>query len=224
MFASLGKTIANFFDGTLRGVMIRSVLLTFLLFVLLLVAAEAGLQQLPTVGSHWVNLALEALAPVLLILLVIVLGAPVAALFASIYLDRIAARIEARGYPSDPPARGSSLSSEIGAGARFAGLVILANAALLPVDLELPGISEFLTLIVNGWLLGREYFELAALRHMTRQSAVALRRKHGGKLFAAGLLIATLTMLPFVDLLAPLFGTVLMVHLYKRVSSAERKS
>ena len=224
MFASLGKTIVSFFDGTLRGVAIRSVLLTLGLFILLLVAAEFALQHLPTMGAHWVNLTLEALAPILMLLLVIILGAPVAALFASFYLDRVAARIEARRYPSDPPAQETKLIGGVSAGLRYAVLLILANAALLPVDVELPGISEFLTLLVNGWLLGREYFELAALRHMSRASAVALRRKNGGALFLAGLLIATMTALPFVDLVAPLFGTVLMVHLFKRVSRVEKRT
>jgi CysZ protein len=223
MFASLGKTIANFFDGTLRGVAMRSVLLTLFLFFLAAVGAEFGLQQLPTLGSHWVNVALETLAPILVLFLLVILGAPVAALFASLYLDRVATRVEAKAYPSDPPALNQSAVSGLGAGIRFVGLIILANAALLPVDIELPGISELLTLIVNGWLLGREYFELAALRHMSRASAAALRSKHGGKLFAAGLLIATMTVLPFVDLLAPLFGTVLMVHMFKRLS-AEKAS
>jgi CysZ protein len=218
MFASLGRTFANFFDGTLRGIAIRSVLLTLAIFVLLIVGAEYGLQQLPTLGSHWVNVALETLAPILIFFLSVILGAPVAALFASLYLDRVASQVEAKAYPSDPPAQNLSLATNLGAGIRFVGLVVLANAALLPVDIELPGISELLTLIVNGWILGREYFELAALRHMSRASAAALRGKHGGKLFAAGLLIATMTALPFVDLIAPLFGTVLMVHVFKRLS------
>src|ERR1700687_5825548 len=100
MFASLGKALANFFDGTLRGIILKSLLITIGLFVLLLVGVEYGLHALPTIGTHWVNVTLELLAPVLLVLLALFLGAPVAAIFASLFLGQIAKRIEGRSYPA----------------------------------------------------------------------------------------------------------------------------
>jgi CysZ protein len=222
MFASLGRALGNFFDGTLKGVVLKSVGLTLLLFVVLFAGVELGLQHLPTLGAPWVNRILEILTPVLLILLVFFLGAPVAAIFASLFLDQVAKAVEGRAYPAPLPREApASFWSSAGAGVRLAGLILLVNLALLPLDVELPGAAEIVTVLANGWLLGREYFELAALRHMTRASAEALRSRHGGSVFAAGTLISLLTLIPIVNLFAPLFGAAFMVHMFRRYAQQE---
>lgn len=218
MFASLGKAIANFFDGTLRGVILKSALVTFGLFVLLFVAAEYGVSALPAFGPSWVKTVLELLAPVLVVFLAFTVGAPVAALFASLFLDQVASKIEQRAYPQAASRRGATAFERAWAGLRLTCLMIAINALLLPLDVELPGLAELATLLANGWLLGREYFELVALRHLSRGAAQALRSRHRGSLFAAGTVLAALTMIPFLNLFAPLFGAALMVHMFQRLS------
>lgn len=222
MFASLRKAANLLFDRTLSGVVIRSLFLTILLFAVLIVAVEVGVHQLPTLGAPWVNALLDFLAPVLLILLIFFLGAPVAALFASLFLEDVARAVEARYYPADPRASVASFGTTLLAGLRLAAMVILVDLALLPVDIAVPGIAEIATILVNGWLLGREYFELVALRHMSRSAADALRRRHGGGVFWAGVVISVLTVVPLVNLMAPLFGAAFMVHMFKRYSHEER--
>jgi len=78
--------------------------------------------------------------------------------------------------------------------------------------------GQVATVVVNGFLLGREYFELAALRHVSRNAADALRQRNAARIFGSGLIISVLTAVPFADFFAPLFGAALMVHLYKRVA------
>jgi CysZ protein len=218
VFASLGKATANFFDGTLKGVILKSALITFGVFLLLLVAVEYGLSALPQFGPHWIKTSLEVLAPVLIVLLVFYVGAPVAALFASLFLDQVASKVEQRAYPHIASKRGASAYEQAWVGLRFSGLMILLNLLLLPFDIELPGLAELAALLVNGWLLGREYFELVALRHLSGTAARALRARYRGRFFAAGLLLAILTMIPLVNLFAPLFGVALMVHMVQRIS------
>ncbi len=216
MFASIGKALALIFDPALFGVVLKSLLLTVLLFVVLLIGVEGALYLLPTLGEPWVNRLLAILAPVLFILGFFVLGAPVAALFGSLFLGDIAKAIEARSYAGDPKAPGATFATNLSAGARLAGLVVLADLVLLPTDVLLPGIGEVATILVNGFLLGREYFELAALRHLSVKASDALRRRHSGAVFGGGLIISVLSMIPFANLFAPLFGAALMVHLFKR--------
>jgi CysZ protein len=223
MFASAWRAARLIFDPAFAGIVLRALGLTLLLFIALFAAAEWGLAQLPVLGAHWVNVLLEVLAPVLFLMLLFVLGGPVAAIFASLYLDAIAARIEARDYPNAAPAPGTPLHAALMAGLRLAGVVVAVNFALLPLDIALPGFAELFTLVANGWLLGRQYFELAALRHLPRAGADELRRRHGGKILAAGTLIALLSMIPLVDLFAPLFGAAFMVHLFQRISHPERQ-
>jgi CysZ protein len=218
MFASIGRALGLIFDPVLIGVVAKALLLTVVLFVVLLVGIEYALHFLPTLGVPWVNKVLEILAPVFLLLGFFVLGGPVAALFGSLYLDRIADAVEKRWYANDPKAPGMPTATGIGAGLRLAGLILAADLVLLPTDVLTPGLGELATLLINGFLLGREYFELAALRHVSLKAADTLRRRNGGQVFVAGLILSLLTFVPLVNLFAPLFGAALMVHLYKRMA------
>ena len=58
---------------------------------------------------------------------------------------------------------------------------------------------------------------MAALRHLTLAEADALRLSHRGPILAGGVLISLLSVIPVADLIAPLFGTALMVHLFKQI-------
>src|ERR1700761_9249705 len=100
MFASIGRALSVIVDPALFGVVVKAVLLTVLLFIVLLVGVEVALHFLPVLGAPVVNRVLEILAPVLLLMGFFVLGGPVAALFGSLYLDRIADAVEKRWYAS----------------------------------------------------------------------------------------------------------------------------
>jgi CysZ protein len=216
MLASFGKALRNLTDGALLPTLLKSVGLTVLLFAVLLVAGEWALAALPALGSPLVNSALEWLLPVLAVFGLVLLGGPVAALFAGLFLDGVAARIEARDYPADPPAPGVPFWTGLKAGLGLALAVLGVDLALLPFDFALPGIGEAATLLANGWLLGREYFELVALRHVGGPEAAALRTRFSTRITLAGTLLALLAMIPLAGLIAPLFGTALMVHLFKQ--------
>lgn len=215
MFASLGRAARLIFDPAFAGIAAKAVLLTLLLFAAGLALGEYALAWLPVLGGGAVNAALKLLAPLMFLLGGVVLGPPVAALFAALFLDQVAARIEARDYPG-LVARPASFAVTLRAGLTLAALVAGVNLVLLPVDLGLPGLGELLSIAANGWLLGREYFELAALRHLSLGEAGALRRGNSGAVWAGGTLVALASMVPLLNLAAPLFGTALMVHLFHR--------
>jgi CysZ protein len=103
---------------------------------------------------------------------------------------------------------------------KFFGVILAVNAVALPLTLFV-GFGFLVFLVANGYLLGREYFELAALRFYSGPAARTLRTRNSGTVFAAGLLIALLLLVPFANILTPLFATALMVHLQKRLSGGE---
>jgi CysZ protein len=221
MFASLRKTASLLFDKRFSRLVIGSLLLSFVLYVLLFVAAITGVHHLPTLGAAWVNALLDWVTPVFMLLLPFFLGAPVAAFFASLYLEQIAKKVEVISYPADAKASGARAGTTFFGGLRLAVLVILVDVVLLPADAAIPGAGEVLTILANGWLLGRGYFELAARRHLKRTTADALRRRHWGAVFAAGTIISVLTIIPVADLIAPLLGAAFMVHLFERYRHKE---
>src|SRR5258705_229492 len=73
-------------------------------------------------------------------------------------------------------------------------------------------------LVATGWLLGREYFERAAMRFRPPAEAKAMRKQNAAVVFTAGLVIAAFVSIPIVNLATPLFGMAFMVHMHKRLS------
>jgi uncharacterized protein involved in cysteine biosynthesis len=71
-------------------------------------------------------------------------------------------------------------------------------------------------------LLGREYFELAAMRYHGVDAAKALRKSNRATVFVAGLFIAAFVSIPIVNLATPLFAMALMVHIHKQVMARQR--
>jgi len=222
MFTSLGRAARLIFDPTFRTVVAKAVGLTLLLFVVALALSEYGLSLLPVLGNSAVNRTLEWLTPLLFLIGGVILGAPVAALFASLFLDEVASRIEARDYPSWP-ARPASFAITLRAGLKLAALIIGVDLVLLPIDIAVPGVGEAVSLAANGWLLGREYFELAALRHLNSEKTAKLRRANGNAIWFGGTIIALASTVPVINLAAPLFGIALMVHLFHRMIKLEER-
>jgi CysZ protein len=221
MFASARRAFQFVFDPAFRGVLLKSVLLTLLLFAALFAGVEFAIAHLPTLGWHWVNVVAEWLAPVLFVLLLVVLGAPVAALVGTFFLDEIAQAVEAKYYPS---AQGHAVPFFRGlwTGLRLTFWILLFSLLLLPFHIFLPVVGTAFALIVDGWFLGREYFELAGLRHLGVRATDESRRRHGGKIFAGGLLISLLAAIPVVNLISPLFASAFMAHEFQRYGQRER--
>jgi CysZ protein len=222
MFASAGKALHSLGSGGLFGVLLKSAGITILIFVIAFELALYGLQQFQLPALPWLGTLLLWLAPFLFILLFINLGAPVTALVASFFLDDIADAVESKDYPGDPKAHGIPFSASLWAGLRIAFLLVFVNIVLLPFHIVLPGVSGLITLLVDGWFLGRQYFELAAMRHLPRAEADTLRSRNASAIFGGGLMIAVLAAIPLLNLLAPFFGTALMVHAFKAFARAGR--
>jgi CysZ protein len=215
MFASLSRAVAGLFNPALRGVLLRAVFLTLALFVVLFLGLQWGLHALPTLGSPWINKLVDVLSSIGFIALLFIAGGPVAALFASFFLGDVAKSVEKTYYPADAPSTGAPVMASLFTALRFTGLVVVVTAALLPIDVALPGVGSLASLIADGWLLGREYFELAGLRHMGRVELDAMQKRHRFAILGGGILLSLLTYIPFADLIAPLFGAALMTHMFK---------
>ncbi|MEO3386834.1 sulfate transporter family protein [Mesorhizobium sp. CAU 1741] len=170
--------------------------------------------------AGWLGFAAAILASLVLALGLGLLIAPITALVAGLFLDDVAEVIERDDYPLDPPGRPLPMARAVIVSVKFLLIVILGNLLALFL-LLIPGVNIAAFFIVNGYLLGREFFEFAAMRFRTEADAKALRRRHGGTVFAAGLLIAGVLSIPLVNLLTPLFAAAMMVHLHKMVSARD---
>lgn len=221
MFASAQKALGVIFHPAFRGVLLKSLLLTAILFAALFGLAEFGLSRIPPLPWGWANTLADVAGTFLITFAIILLGPPVAALFASFFLGSIAKDVEATSYPGDPPSAGIPFWTGLGTGGRLILLVLATTIALLPLDEAFPPAGEAITIAVNAWIMGREFFELAALRHLPPAEVSRLRRRHAFAIWLGGLLLSILTVIPVLNFIAPLYGSALMVHLFKRYAHRE---
>lgn len=139
---------------------------------------------------------------------------PVASAFSGIFLDEVADAVEMKHYPNLPPAIGQSFYEGIKSGINFLGLVIAVNTLALIFYLMAGPFAPLVFWSVNGALLGREYFTLVASRRMDPQAAKVLRRKHRGKIWIAGALMAAPLSVPVINLLIPVLGVATFTHIF----------
>ena len=84
--------------------------------------------------------------------------------------------------------------------------------------LLIPGVNLIAFYLGNGYLLGREYFELAAMRHLPPAEVKNLRRANRLTVFLSGLVIAAIASVPILNLITPIFATGFMVRMYKSLA------
>lgn len=140
----------------------------------------------------------------------------VSAIVAGYFLDDVAEVVETGHYPADAPGRPLPFGKAILYGLRFAALSLAVNLVALLL-LFVPGINIGVFFAANAYLLSREYFELAAGRFWTPEEVRRLRRENRGTVIAAGVVLAGLVLVPVLNLITPIFGAALMVHLHKRL-------
>ena len=222
------RSLANLFAPETRGVFWKVLGLTALVLVVLWFALResfiafampwlsAAMPDVPD-WAGWLTFVIGIFASLGLALALALLLAPVTAIIAGFFLDDVAEVIEKRDYPTEPAGRALPMGEAILGSVKFLGVVILGNIVALFL-LFIPGVNLIAFFLVNGYLLGREFFEFAAMRFRTPAEARLFRSKHSSTVFLAGLLIAGFLAIPIVNLLTPLFAAGLMVHLHKLVS------
>lgn len=225
LVVDFGRALSQMGDPRFRTVLWRALLVVALAFAGTVWAATFALGRLlpDTVTLPWIGAvgfvdAAASWAVIGLVLaLSVVLMAPAAAAAASFFLDDVAAAVEARHYPALPPARPPGLARQARDAAAFLGLALAANALALVVYVAVPPLAPFVFWAVNGYLLGREYFELVAVRRLDAAAARRLRRRHGGRLWLAGVALAVPLSVPVLNLFMPILGVAVFTHQFQRL-------
>jgi uncharacterized protein involved in cysteine biosynthesis len=218
LLAALAKAFGQFSDPRLRSLIWRTLGLSLLVLIALAVALWLAATQLSGIEIGWVQTVVDFAAGVGVVVLAWFLFPAAVSLIAQLYLEEVASAVEARHYPALPPPRQQSLTQEVVGGVRFGALALALNIAALPifvVGFFVPPLNLVVFYGLNGYLLSREYFELVALRRVDAEQARQMRRAYGGRLFVAGVIVAFLLTIPFVNLVAPVIATAFMLHLFE---------
>lgn len=221
MLADAARAFADLFSPPFRSVLWKAVGLTLALLVALWIGLQALVLHFLVLPFPWLETAATILSGIGLLFGLAFLVAPATSLFAGLFLDEVAEVVEHTHYPSEPAGRSLPLFRSLATTLQFGAVVILVNLVALPLVLAL-GLGILVFFVANGYLLGREYFDLAAMRFHDRRTAKILRLRNGGRIFLAGLMVAGFMAVPFLNLLTPLFATAFLVHTHKRIAARER--
>ena len=226
------KALSQILSPPMRSILWRSIGLALVLIVVLAIGLQRLLSWFATSGEGWAEAMLgpgfqtplNILAWIVSIAagLGVVFGAvflmpAITSLVASLFVDDVADHVEREHYPAERPGTALPLPLAITEGVKTASLTILVYLVALPFVL-FAGAGFIIFFIATAWLLGREYFELAAMRFRSPQEAKAMRKENAATVFTAGLFIAAFVSIPIVNLATPLFGMAFMVHMHKRLS------
>jgi CysZ protein len=227
------NAITQMFSPPLRAVLWRSIGLALALIVAVGIALERLIVWMLGAGSASVETTLgpHAHAPATALAwllsfaagLGIVVGSvmlmpAVTAVVGSFFADRIGDEVERAFYPADPPGKALPLWLALWEGSKTALFAVLIYLVAAPLIL-FAGFGAVIFFLATAYILGREYFELAAMRFRPPVEAKLLRKRNAALVYIGGLFITAFVSIPIVNLATPIFAMALMVHLHKRVSA-----
>ena len=226
--SSFGKAVGQISDPRFRKVFFLGVGLTFALLVAAYAAFLLFLSWLfgdevilPLVGEvTWLNDLLSWSSFFVMVLLSTFLMIPVASAITSIFLEDVAQAVEDEHYPNLPKVPRFGVWMSIRDSINFMGVIIVTNTLALILYVFFPPFAPLIFWSLNGYLLGHEYFQLAAMRRIGYAEAKKLRKQHTFKIWLAGTFMAIPLSIPILNLIIPILGAATFTHIYHRVTGA----
>jgi len=229
IFGDFLKALGQMDDRAFRRVLFLGLGLT----VAILVAIYAGFLSLietyadgpialPFVGEvTWIGHLLGWGGLGVIILMSIFLMIPTASAITSFFLEDVADAVEEKHHPDLMPAPKVPFFEALKDTVTFFGTLIGANLLAFFAYALLPFLAVPIFFALNGFLLGREYFTIAAMRREGRARAKQMRRDNFLEIWIAGVFMAVPLVVPLMNLLIPILGAATFTHLYHRIAARE---
>jgi uncharacterized protein involved in cysteine biosynthesis len=217
---ALTKAFAQLDDALVQRIVLLSVGLALAVLFVLGAALWFAVAHLDLFAWGWLETLVEVGSGIGIAVLSWLLFPAAVSATIGLFLEGVAAAVEARHYPDLGPPRGQSAAAASLAGLKFALAAILLNLAALPLYLLgffLPPLNLFVFYALNGYLLGREYYETVALRRLESKQARELRRRNRWRVFLAGVVITLMLTVPVLNLIAPVIAAAFMVHIFESI-------
>ena len=214
MFSAFGKAIAQLNDKAIQQALLLSIAAAIIVFAGVWSVTGYLLTNTAFFTWGWLETVIDLLGGLATLIVTWFLFPGIVSTMVGFFLDSVAKAVEARHFSTLSPATGQTVGESIAGACKFLVVLILLNLLILPF-LILGPVFPFVFYAVNGYLLGREYFELVALRRIDYASAKRLRKQRQGALFFVGVVIAFMLTVPVINLLTPIIATAAMVHLFE---------
>ena len=210
MITAASAAAAQIFTPPFRIALVKTLGLTVLILALCgFILGKAIFAYVALPHAVWLATLIHAVASLGILAAAVLLITPVSFAVACFFFDELAAHVE-DGLPGG---RGRSMPmAQAGwIGLKFSVLSLVVNLFALML-LFVPGLNLIAFFGANAYLLGRGFFELAALRYCSVAETRVLLSRHTVRIVLAGSICAALAAIPIVNLLTPLFATAFLVR------------
>lgn len=223
MIGALFKALGQLPDRPFRRVIMRAFACSMALFAALVGFIWWFIESTQLFGWAWLEWVVDALGIGTAVIVAIILFPGAVLTILAFLLEDIARAVEARHYPELGPPRAQPALEAVASGLKLSGVIVGWNLIAMPVYVLLwwfPPLNLFVFYGLNGYLLGREYFELVALRRLDANAARAMWRENRGMLWMAGAIVAVALSIPMVNWLMPVLAAAFMLHLFEKIRRA----
>lgn len=133
-------------------------------------------------------------------------------LIAGMFQEKTINRVERIYYPNSVRSEEPEFWPDAWHDIKFTLWALFLNILVLP--LYLFGIGFVVSVLINSYLLGREFFESAAGYHLGKPEAKELGGRNKRAIYGGGFVITLMTLVPLLNLFVPIIAVVWMVHVY----------
>ena len=207
-------------DPAFRRVIIKAILLSVFVFVFLAIIVWFVLSE-TNFFTFWLFEAFaDIFGGVTAIIIAWLLFPTLASFFITLFLEDIVEAVESRYYHDTLLEKINNPSAMFIISLRFTAIALFLNILVIPFyffTIWFPPLGIFVFYCLNGYLLGREYFELVALRHIKMEDIPSIRQSNRWQLFLFGSVTTFLFTIPIINFLAPILGVTGMTHLFRKL-------
>ena len=208
-------------DPAFRRVIIKSILLSVLVFIFLAIIVWFVLSE-TNFFTFWVFEAFaDMFGGITAIVISWLLFPTLASFFITVFLEDIVEAVESRYYPNTLLEKINNPSATFVISLRFTVIALFLNILAIPFyffTIWFPPLGIFVFYCLNSYLLGREYFELVALRHIKLKDISSIRRFNSWQLFLFGSVTTFLFTIPIINFLTPILGVAGMTHFFRKLT------
>ncbi len=217
----LSKTVESIFKAKLLTIMLVCALLAIIFVVILVTAITWISAVLIQIETEWIDTSVGWL-----IGLISGVGGwfmlPVfTVLIAGMFQESVIHRVEFVFYPDKARSESPKFWPDIWHDIKFTIWALTLNIIILP--LYFVGIGFIVSILLNSYLLGREFFESAAGYHLGKPKTKNLGSQNRFTVLIGGLVITLLALIPVLNLFVPIFAIVWMVHVYHQILKKNTK-
>lgn len=214
-----GKSIKGITSPGLIRIFIYSFLATVAALILLLYGIYKILAMTVFSDTAWMESSFDIGGTIIGFILAWLLFPVMLPIIVSFFDEKIADLVEEADYPGLPKPE-YPFWPTFWQDVRFTLKAIGLNILILPLYL-LPIVNIAIYFLLNGYLLGQQFFRMAAIRRIGIPAAEAMIKEHGRKIWMAGALVAFLATVPILNLISPFWGVALMLHLFHQLWERE---